>query len=1387
VAVRTGRSVPVALRAGHAASGGGTRRTRSPRRSDPGVPTLRKLGSFTVSVLLTSSLLVPTAATAAPDDVAAERLQPLTQAQTTAPDEMPIGEGTASREYFVRLAGAPAALHTVSEPGRPASSRIGPDGSYDYQAGSAGAERYEAALEREQVEVASEGAEETVGREVEILASYTVANHGFATEMTPREARALAGHPDVVWVQEFPEYVTTTDRGPAFVNARGGVIAGNDGVWVRPEDGPATGFTGEGVVVGVIDTGINPSSPSFQETTADGYTHQNPRGRYYGSCDPDNDGSPLDPDDSWYGGLPPDAAPYDEDLAELCNGKLIGMWGYDSVSGQRDANNRPIRGTGSPIDYDGHGSHTAGTAAGGFADGVEANVGDTEVPGNSFDVSGVAPHANIISYAACCTGLALLSAIDQMIVDDVDVLNFSIGSTSPTVDLLQDGITWGFLVARLTGIHVANSAGNAGPGSGTIGSPSDAPWVTSVASSTHDRLALNALTGLPAGTFAGGTIEGKGVSGPLADPSEIVYAGDLDGAADNALCLPGVWDADDLAGLIVVCDRGQIGRVAKSEAAAAAGAAGFVLANDAANAGSIQASLNGDSFAIPGVHVTHADGQALKSWIAGADAPTATIAGTSFDVADRWGDTVSIFSSRGPNGHDANLLSPQVTAPGTDILAPYGWDDSTEYQFISGTSMSSPHVAGAFALLVDAFEDELTPAEAQSALQLTARRDVRDTDGVTPADPFDVGSGHIDVAAALATGLVMETDVFDFYDTALFGLDSSELNLASLGQSQCVSTCTWERTFTGAPGTDAVTYDLSATADGYELRVEPPQFTISEGEDVTITVTADVEGARFGDFSFGSVELETAAEGVSDAHLPVVVRPSPFAGPERLELTSEGYVDGTAVTYTAADASGLTVDVSGLAPGVVHDLDVAQDPSPLDPFVGFDEDAVVWLDAPEDVTRIVARVGDTTSPDIDLFVGRDVDGDGVLQGAETVCMSAAGGSEEFCDLLDPEPGSYWVLVQNWESSAARTDAVELITGVVAGDEGNLDVDAPAAVDPGDRFDLGLSWELTAPDRHWFGLLELGSTDATPGEFPVPVDIVVEPEAPVADAGGPYAIVLGENLTLDGSGSAHPEGLPIEAYRWDVSELGIASPQEGETLTVRPSVAGERQVTLTVEVDGIEATDTVTVTVHATPPDPELGACEDVDAVRFPDVPAGPPHGDNVACVAGYGIALGRADGTYQPFGDVRRDQMASFLVRLLRVAGTDVPARPRSSFSDVTGGPHALAIAQLADLGVVEGRADGTYQPRRSVTRAQMASFLVRSLEVVLDRDLTSTGPGPFTDIGGVHADNIRVANELGIAQGRTRTTFAPNRDVRRDQMGSFIARSLDVLDGEGIRLTPLG
>jgi hypothetical protein len=203
-------------------------------------------------------------------------------------------------------------------------------------------------------------------------------------------------------------------------------------------------------------------------------------------------------------------------------------------------------------------------------------------------------------------------------------------------------------------------------------------------------------------------------------------------------------------------------------------------------------------------------------------------------------------------------------------------------------------------------------------------------------------------------------------------------------------------------------------------------------------------------------------------------------------------------------------------------------------------------------------------------------------------------------------------------------------------------------------------------------------------------------------------------------------------------------------------------------------------------DADRSACGGADPAGFPDVTGG-VHAGNIECVAGYGIALGFRDGTYGPLRDVRRDQMASFIARMLRSGGVDLPASPPDAFDDDDGSTHELAINQLAALGIVQGRGAGVYAPLDEVTRAQMASFVVRAVEYALGEDLPSPR-SPFTDVpsGGPHTSNIDAAYAAGIVQGVTSTTYAPNEDVRRDQMASFIARSMEVVFRAYVDFEPL-
>ncbi|MPZ51958.1 MAG: S8 family serine peptidase, partial [Acidimicrobiia bacterium] len=494
-------------------------------------------------------------------DSRVENLEPATVERAITADWVKdLGTGDEEQVFLVRLKKPAAPSY---EGGIDGLDRSAAAQGEKFNPDSAAAREYTAAITDDQ-DAVIERASDTFDRELEVGFRYTYAANGFSAIMTPDEARQLAADPAVEFIQRNLERELHTDHGPEWIGA--------DQVWdADPVLGLPADYQGEGMIIGVIDTGINPSNPSFADVGDDGYDHENPlgAGNFLGVCDPDNDDQ-FDPD------FP-------------CNDKLIGAYGF--LDG--DYQPRPDIVLGEAVDYDGHGSHTSSTAGGNFVNGAE-KVSPTRT--DSFDIKGVAPHANIISYLGCCSLAGLTASIDQAIADQVDAINYSIGSEAPSPDLWTDFDAAGFLEARAAGIFVATSNGNSGPGFATTGSPADAPWLISVGASTHDRANLNSVIDMSGGdTTPPDDIAGWSVTAELG-PTDMVYAGDF----GDALCQDATGNESNFGGNIVVCDRGVNGRVEKSFNVAAQGAAGFVLANDAANGG----SLNGDAYAVPGVHIT---------------------------------------------------------------------------------------------------------------------------------------------------------------------------------------------------------------------------------------------------------------------------------------------------------------------------------------------------------------------------------------------------------------------------------------------------------------------------------------------------------------------------------------------------------------------------------------------------------------------------------------------------------------------------------------------------------------------------------------------------------------------------------------------------------------
>ncbi|HEY8472370.1 MAG TPA: S8 family serine peptidase [Natronosporangium sp.] len=668
---------------------------------------------------------------------------------------------------------------------------------------------------------------ETLGREVEVVRSYRNVLNAVVVAADPAEVADIAELPGVVAVEPDRVYDLNTDVSHEFI--------GSAAIW-DGDTGQELATRGEGTVVGMLDSGINPFHPAFAATDGDGYTHTNPYGEYLGVCDPAH----------------PNHDP-------ICNDKLVGAWSFVSGDSARDAN--------------GHGSHTASTAAGNRHE-VTLEFGDDQF---TRTVQGVAPRANLVIYRVCvqtCPTTSILAGINQAIEDGVDVLNYSISGTDAP---WSNSISRAFLEAFGAGIFVAASAGNSGPGAGTVAHT--APWNASVAATTTDRTWVRPLSVIGPEPVPPELAEipaspGFGPANPEPIEGELIYSGEV---GNSNGC--GAFPAGAFDGAIALIPTGTCTIDVKIGRAATAGAVAVVLFERDFGPPVFPSGVEGT--AIPSVSVNQANGEALQALATSTTDPVTVRLGADTELLrdPSQANAVSWFSSRGPS--DFNLLAPTFAAPGVNVLAAWMESDGdpVQYDIIRGTSMASPHVAGAGALL-KALHPDWSPAEIRAALAGTANPAIlTKQDGVTPADPLDAGAGLVDLEAAGRVGLVMD----ETYDNMLAanpatGGDPRTLNVPYLVDRQCTLTCSWTRTVTSVADTPA-SYTATVTApDGMTGTVEPATFTLEPGASQQLTITVDVTGRSGGEFSFADLQLSTddshaGGAAIADAHYPIAVIP----------------------------------------------------------------------------------------------------------------------------------------------------------------------------------------------------------------------------------------------------------------------------------------------------------------------------------------------------------------------------------------------------------------------------------------------------------------------------------------------------------------------------------
>jgi subtilisin family serine protease len=792
--------------------------------------------------------------------------------------------------------------------------------------------------------------------------------------------------------------------------------------------GVVSGYRGEGVVIGVIDSGINMQHPSFAEIGGDGYRHLNPNGQgnFLGACNPSN--------------------PYHHPSI-ICNNKLIGAWTFERNAAVRNpANNAP-----SPHDDNGHGSHTASTAAGNI-------LYNLDYDGVHYaQIAGVAPHANIIAYDVCgyyqngnytsnCLSSSILAAIEQATLDGVDVINHSIsGGTDPWNDPIEQA----FLAARQAGIVVSAAAGNNGPLAGSVNHIS--PWLLSVAASTHDRSYSKELLNIKSASTNYGSITGVGRSATIDNNTTIIYAADISPA--NTTC--DSFDnsqASQIAGKIVLCDYGNNSQFAKAQNALQAGAAGLIIANNSSQGD----TLIDIDYPLPSIQISYNHGQQLKAWLNQGQTLSAQINATHNSIKPSNADRMGYFSAQGPSQAPyQNLLKPDLSAPGVAILAASAHSNSASIDLMqsNGTSMAAPHVAGAAALLIGLHPD-WSAGEIQSALMLSATPALQNYNS-GPANAFARGSGRIQIDQAAAAGLVLDETIEQFQQAnPAQGGDPRNLNLANLIDSQCAGACSWVRTFRNTHN-HSMHWQISSSDPA--LSITPSSFSIAANSSQSISFRYDTSAKTLGNYHFAQITL--SSDQAPSLQLPVAVFASTHNIAAHYSYQQSSGQSSFSYPVHIAKNQPIRIEQSGMVRANQYSSSLAQG-----------QKTIYSVFASQSIARLVAAIAQTSASDLDLAIYLDNNNNGSIEtDTDTkLCISDSSHSHENCSLFNQPAGRYLIEIANLDGS--NNDSFTLNWAIINNDQQNFSAQLQALPTGSGNYTLTHNFALNSqPGDSWYGL------------------------------------------------------------------------------------------------------------------------------------------------------------------------------------------------------------------------------------------------------------------------------------------------------------------------------
>lgn len=519
-----------------------------------------------------------------------------------------------------------------------------------------------------------------------------------------------------------------------------------------------------------------------------------------------------------------------------------------------------------------HGTHVAGTAAG------VANTNAT-IGGLTEVISGVAPRAYLMSYkvfyendspfSGSSFTTESLAALEDAVADDADVISNSWGERS-SVEPRFDPIVIAAEAAVDAGVTVIFAAGNDGPSPSTAGSPGFSDKLITVGATTTAKTIASGYADVTAPDGVPDVLKQLRYGTAAFGPPITELFGPAPYLPVVALNLPSLacdpLPAGSLSGQVALIERGICPFSLKVFNAQQAGASAAIIYNSEAGGEALiqmAAGEHAEEITIPAISLPHSVGLAMIDWYSKNIGAARIQIDPRPRVIDRAPDVLAAFSSRGPTFQHS--LKPDIVAPGVNILSSgfaegEGIQQHLGFGIVSGTSMATPHVAGAAALLKQ-IHPSWSPADIKSALMSTAVTDIwLDDDHTQPASVLDRGAGRIQLDRAASPGLLFDRPALSFGDIS-----------APAGQPAHATLTVSARNSSGQRATYTLTTQRSGAAD-FGISVSAPSITLAAGATARFDVSIDLPaGAAPGDYQ-GQVDLQGPGGEATHLHLPLWAR-----------------------------------------------------------------------------------------------------------------------------------------------------------------------------------------------------------------------------------------------------------------------------------------------------------------------------------------------------------------------------------------------------------------------------------------------------------------------------------------------------------------------------------